>query len=143
MFDIGFWELALIGVLALIVLGPKRLPEAARTAGHLLGKLRAFVSNVKDDFDRHMEAGELDEFKRLKEELEETRRTIGESSRRTFEDLHGMAEADVAEPTAPKPVSKRISSGKTSEAGKASAGNKSAKRARKKTGAKKRSRTQS
>lgn len=80
MFDIGFYELALIGVLALLVLGPKRLPEAARTAGRWVGKLRAFVANVKQDIDREIEGGELTELRRLKDELSQARTLIEESS---------------------------------------------------------------
>lgn len=80
MFDIGFYELALIGVLALLVLGPKRLPEAARTAGRWVGKLRAFIANVKQDIDREIEGGELTELRRLKDELSQARTLIEESS---------------------------------------------------------------
>jgi Tat protein translocase TatB subunit len=50
MFDIGIWELALIGVLALVILGPHRLPEVARTAGKWVGRMRQFVASVKSDF---------------------------------------------------------------------------------------------
>ena len=55
MFDIGFWELLLIMVLAMIVIGPEKLPGAARTAGRWVGKARRFVEGVKtevaDEFD--------------------------------------------------------------------------------------------
>jgi len=80
MFDIGFYELALIGVLALVVLGPKRLPEAARAAGRWVGKVRGFVANVKQDIDREIEGGELTELRQLKEELNQARTLIEESS---------------------------------------------------------------
>ena len=43
MFDIGFWELAMLGVIALLVIGPERLPKAARVAGLWFGKIRGFV----------------------------------------------------------------------------------------------------
>lgn len=59
MFDIGFWELALIGVVALLVVGPERLPGLARTAGMWVGRLRRFVSSVKSDIDRELRADEL------------------------------------------------------------------------------------
>lgn len=91
MFDIGFYELALIGVLALLVLGPKRLPEAARTAGRWVGKLRAFVSNVKQDIDREIEGGELTELKRLKEELSQARTLIEESSNSIHQQVDQLA----------------------------------------------------
>jgi len=59
MFDIGFWELAVIGVVALLVIGPERLPGLARTAGLWLGRARGFVSSVKADIDRELAADEL------------------------------------------------------------------------------------
>ncbi len=59
MFDIGFWELSLIGVVALLVIGPERLPQVARTAGLWFGRMRHFVSSVKADIDRELKAEEL------------------------------------------------------------------------------------
>jgi len=65
MFDIGFMELLLVGVVALVVVGPERLPGLARTAGAWLGRARAFVGTVKSDIDRELKAEEL---KRILEE---------------------------------------------------------------------------
>ena len=59
MFDIGFSELHVIGVVALIVIGPERLPKVARTAGHLFGRMQRYVSDVKSDISREMEFDEL------------------------------------------------------------------------------------
>ena len=59
MFDIGFWELVVIGVVALVVIGPDRLPRVARKAGMWVGKMRGFVSSVKADIDRELRAEEL------------------------------------------------------------------------------------
>ncbi len=59
MFDIGFGELLVIGVLALVVLGPERLPRVARTAGLWLGKARSMLANVKAEIDRELKAEEL------------------------------------------------------------------------------------
>jgi len=59
MFDIGFWELALVGVVALLVLGPERLPKVARVAGMWVGKGRRFMSSVKGEIDRELKADEL------------------------------------------------------------------------------------
>lgn len=73
MFDIGFSELIVIALVALIVFGPKRLPEMARTAGLWMGRLRRFMENVKQDLDREMSSADLAEFKRLQEELAATR----------------------------------------------------------------------
>lgn len=59
MFDIGFLELGIVGVVALLVIGPERLPKVARTAGMWLGRGRRFVASVKSDIDREMAADEL------------------------------------------------------------------------------------
>ena len=68
MFDIGFWELCLIATVALLVLGPERLPIAARTAGKWVGKIRSMVSNVKSEIDRELQ---LDEIRRNMEAQEQ------------------------------------------------------------------------
>jgi sec-independent protein translocase protein TatB len=72
-FDIGFSELFVIGVVALIVLGPERLPRVARTAGHLLGRLQRYVAQVKTDISREMELSEL---RKLQSSVEEAARSI-------------------------------------------------------------------
>ena len=59
MFDIGFIELLLIGVVALVVVGPERLPKLASTLGRWVGRARHFVSNVKNDIDREMRQEEI------------------------------------------------------------------------------------
>jgi sec-independent protein translocase protein TatB len=64
MFDIGFTELVLIAVVALVVLGPERLPKAARTMGHLFGRLQRYVNEVKADINREMELEELRKLQR-------------------------------------------------------------------------------
>ena len=62
MFDVGFWEILLLLVLALIVIGPERLPGAARTAGLWVGKMRRYVEGVKSDVEQEFD---LKEFKRI------------------------------------------------------------------------------
>lgn len=61
MFDVGFWELALIGLVLLVVVGPERLPKLARTAGLWLGRGRRMLSSVKAEIDREIKADELKE----------------------------------------------------------------------------------
>jgi sec-independent protein translocase protein TatB len=87
MFDIGFWELLVIGVVALLVIGPERLPKVARTAGLWLGRARRFVSSVKADIDREIAADELKkvlakqaESSGLHDIIEETRQSIESDS---------------------------------------------------------------
>ena len=65
MFDIGFWELMIIGLVALLVVGPERLPQLAYTAGKWLGKGRSMIRSVKAEIDREMKT---DELKRIMEE---------------------------------------------------------------------------
>ncbi|MEC9256576.1 MAG: Sec-independent protein translocase protein TatB [Pseudomonadota bacterium] len=59
MFDMGFMELMVIGVLALLVLGPERLPKAARTMGLIIGRVRRSVSNFQEDLERQARTEEL------------------------------------------------------------------------------------
>jgi len=59
MFDLGFSELVVIAIVLLVVVGPERLPGVARTAGHLLGRMQRYVSNVKADIQREMQLEEL------------------------------------------------------------------------------------
>ncbi|HEB94049.1 MAG TPA: twin-arginine translocase subunit TatB [Gammaproteobacteria bacterium] len=66
MFDIGFWELGLIGVVALLVIGPERLPGVARSAGMWIGRVKRFVSTTQAEITQ--ELGRADELKRLLEE---------------------------------------------------------------------------
>ncbi len=63
MFDIAFSELLLIGVVALVVIGPERLPKVARTMGVLFGRLQRYVAQVKTDINREMELSELSKVK--------------------------------------------------------------------------------
>jgi len=67
MFDISFSELLVIGAIALIVIGPARLPGVARTVGHLLGRAQRYVNDVKADIRREVE---LDELRKLKEQMD-------------------------------------------------------------------------
>ena len=66
MFDVGLSELMVIAVVALVVIGPERLPKVARTAGLLLGRLQRYVSDVKADINREIQ---LDELKKLQQHV--------------------------------------------------------------------------
>ncbi|OAD20596.1 twin-arginine translocation protein TatB [Candidatus Thiomargarita nelsonii] len=59
MFDIGFWELSLIAVVALLVFGPEKLPGAARTAGLWIGRARRFLGTIKQDIDKELHLQEM------------------------------------------------------------------------------------
>jgi sec-independent protein translocase protein TatB len=90
MFDVGMLELFLVAVVALLVVGPERLPKLARTAGMWLGRGRRFVTSVKDDIDREIKADELrailDKQKKsnpLHEVVEDTRQTFNDIKNQT------------------------------------------------------------
>jgi sec-independent protein translocase protein TatB len=68
MFDVGFSEILVIAVVALIVIGPERLPKVARTVGILLGRMQRYVNDVKADISREME---LEELKKLQTEVKD------------------------------------------------------------------------
>ena len=59
MFDIGFWELSIIGIVALLVIGPERLPAVARTVGKYVGRANRFIANVKDDISKELKDEDL------------------------------------------------------------------------------------
>ena len=82
MFDIGFSEMVVIAVVALIVLGPEKLPKVARTAGHLLGRLQRYVNDVKSDINREMQ---LEELKKLQAQVEDSARNIERSVTKEFQ----------------------------------------------------------
>ena len=66
MFDVGLSEIMVIAVVALIVLGPEKLPKTARTLGHLFGRLQRYVADVKSDISRELA---LDELKKMQAEV--------------------------------------------------------------------------
>jgi sec-independent protein translocase protein TatB len=68
MFDIGFTELLVIGVVALIVIGPEKLPRVARTLGHLAGRLQRYVADVKADINREIE---LEELRKMRDSMQQ------------------------------------------------------------------------
>jgi sec-independent protein translocase protein TatB len=68
MFDIAFTELMVIGLVALIVIGPEKLPRMARTVGHLAGRLQRYVSDVKADINREIE---LDELRKMRDSMQQ------------------------------------------------------------------------
>ena len=78
MFDVGFSELMLIAVVALVVIGPERLPAVARTLGHLFGRFQRYVNDVKADISREIE---LDELKKFKNQFEEAAQSVESSVR--------------------------------------------------------------
>lgn len=88
MFDIGIWEMAAIGVVGLVVLGPERLPKVARTVGHLVGRVQRYVAQVKHDINREVQLSELNN---VKTEFEHAARDV----KSAVENEARAAEADM------------------------------------------------
>lgn len=76
MFDIGFTEIFIIAVVALIVIGPERLPRVAKTLGHMFGRMQRYVAEVKADVNREIE---LDELRKLKSTMQDAARSFEQS----------------------------------------------------------------
>ena len=95
MIDFGFDKIALIGAVALIVIGPERLPRVARTVGHLLGKAQRYVADVKAEVNRSIE---LEELKKMKTQFEDAARnveqTVSSELHRTGSELEKSWSAD-------------------------------------------------
>jgi sec-independent protein translocase protein TatB len=92
MFDIGFSELMVIGIVALIVIGPERLPKVARTLGHLLGRAQRYVNDVKSDINREIQ---LDELKKLQTQVSDSARALEDSVRNEYQTARSTIETPV------------------------------------------------
>ena len=76
MFDVGFSEMMVIAVVALIVIGPERLPKVARTLGHLWGRAQRYVNGVKADIARDMA---VEEFRQLQQQVQQEANSVEQS----------------------------------------------------------------
>jgi sec-independent protein translocase protein TatB len=104
MFDIGFGEMVVCAIVALVVIGPEKLPRVARTLGHLFGRLQRYVAQVKSDIHREMEAADLG---KVKTEFEEAARSFkseveskANETEREVREMHASLERDVADAAA-------------------------------------------
>ena len=90
MFDVGFSELIVIALVALIVIGPERLPRVARTVGALLGRAQRYVNDVKADIQREVD---LEELKNLKSTFEDAANSVEQSVTQVGQELNATAES--------------------------------------------------
>lgn len=97
MLDISFSEIAVIGAVALVVLGPERLPKVARTAGHLFGRLQRYVNGVKADIAREIETSELS---KIKQEVQDAARSFEQTVQKHASEVE--SEAKLIQTTAEK-----------------------------------------
>jgi sec-independent protein translocase protein TatB len=107
MFDVGFWELSLIALVALLVIGPERLPKVARTAGLWIGRGRRMLASVKQDIEREIKAEELKEIldkqsrgNPLDEIVEDIKKPLEDFKHNTEEALKPAADAKSKRKTA-------------------------------------------
>ncbi|PHS73382.1 MAG: twin-arginine translocase subunit TatB [Cycloclasticus sp.] len=111
MFDIGFFEICLIGIISLLVIGPEKLPKVARTAGLWIGKARGMVRTVKYEIDEQIR---MDELKQSLEKVENSMNNSVSESMETVEssfndlknDIHETTEELSAEEPKPAPTTK-------------------------------------
>ncbi|MGB1058544.1 MAG: Sec-independent protein translocase protein TatB [Ketobacter sp.] len=104
MFDIGFFELVLLGIVGLLVLGPERLPHAVRMGSAYLGKIRRAVTSVREEFEREVNLHEMQE--RLKQQMEETGL---DDARQSLQDLKQQVEnPDPTPATSSQPMDNSI-----------------------------------
>ena len=103
MFDVGFSEIVVIAVVALIVIGPERLPKVARTLGHLFGRMQRYVNDVKADISREMA---LDDLRKLQSSMQDTVRSVENSVNqevRSAETEMNKIASDTQPPAYPEP----------------------------------------
>jgi sec-independent protein translocase protein TatB len=111
MFDIGFSELIVVALVALIVIGPERLPRVARTVGALLGRAQRYVNDVKSDIQREVD---LDELKNVRDTFQDAAKSVEQSVQQVGQQLQAEGESlnqsvsalehDKPEPAAPEPA---------------------------------------
>lgn len=99
MFDIGFSELMVIALVALIVIGPERLPKVARTLGHLFGRMQRYVNDVKADISREME---LDELRKLQASMQDAAQSFERSVTKEISETESQLQK-IAETAPPSP----------------------------------------
>jgi sec-independent protein translocase protein TatB len=80
MFDVGFWELCLVGLVSLLVIGPEKLPKAARLAGFWLGKTRTMVASVKAEIKQELQAEEMRQILQEQSTVEDIKYLLEEGS---------------------------------------------------------------
>jgi len=125
MFDIGFWELSIIGIVGLLVIGPERMPAVARTVGKWVGRANRFIANVKDDINKELKDEDLkkileeqqklaDEFKTASNSMKSSIETETESLRENIK-MDDLLVIDEPEITDSKQTNKKAATDSTQE----------------------------
>ena len=108
MFDIAFSELLVIGVVALIIIGPEKLPRMARTVGHLAGRLQRYVADVKADINREIE---LEELRKMRDSMQQAasdmQSSFDKTLNKTADELNQAVEGTKPEPSEKPPAEQK------------------------------------
>ncbi|AEG02923.1 Sec-independent protein translocase protein TatB [Methylomonas methanica] len=88
MFDVGFSELVMVGLIALLVIGPERLPKAARIAGYWLGKTRSAIANVKAEIKQELHAEEMRQLLNQQESIASELQQIASETETVVDDIN-------------------------------------------------------
>jgi len=102
MIDLGLSKLALIGVVALVVIGPERLPKVARMAGTLLGRAQRYINDVKQEVSREIE---LDELRNMQKEMQETATSVEQTIAHNLAELESDVQEALSNPLMEPPTS--------------------------------------
>jgi sec-independent protein translocase protein TatB len=118
MFDVGFSEMLVIAIVALVVIGPERLPKVARTAGLLFGRLQRYVATVKSDISREMEMSELNKVKtEFQQAASDIKQSVNEQTRAIETEVQSATQAlhhhdnPLAKPVAPEATTPQMELG--------------------------------
>jgi|TARA_B110000977_G_scaffold103666_1_gene135312 sec-independent protein translocase protein TatB len=101
MFDFGFWELAIVGIVALVVVGPDKLPALAVKLGRFLGKLRRYFASVRADIESELKSAELKEMlEKQQSEISELRSILSDAKTNVERDVKDLGEPTLADAVA-------------------------------------------
>src|SRR5574343_1058810 len=95
MFDVGFSELMMVGLIALLVIGPERLPKAARIAGYWIGKTRSTIANVKAEIKQELHAEEMRQLLQQQQAISEELQQIASETQSAAEDIKASIQTDL------------------------------------------------
>lgn len=106
MIDLGLSKLALIGVVALVVIGPERLPKVARMAGTLFGRAQRYINDVKSEVSREIE---LDELRKMQQEMQEAASSVEQTIAESVSEIESNVQEVLSNPLLDKPTSEHVS----------------------------------
>ncbi|MCK9605386.1 MAG: Sec-independent protein translocase protein TatB [Methylomonas sp.] len=98
MFDVGFSEIVMVGLIALLVIGPERLPKAARIAGYWLGKTRSTIANVKAEIKQELHAEEMRQLLNQQESIADELQQIASETETAVDDINNIKIGDETSP---------------------------------------------